>query len=83
MNSKSKRSTSQFYPLDPIRAQYLKMQKLGEGTYGDVFLAKERLTDKRVALKKLKGEFFDEGIPATAMREISVLKELNHCNIVW
>jgi serine/threonine protein kinase len=80
MNSKSRRNNSTL--IDPVRAQYQKMQKLGEGTYGDVFMALERSTNKRVALKKLKCEFFDEGIPSTAMREISVLRELNHPCIV-
>jgi serine/threonine protein kinase len=35
-----------------------------------------------VALKKIKLESDDEGIPSTAIREISLLKELNHPNVV-
>lgn len=34
------------------------------------------------ALKKIRLESEDEGIPSTAIREISLLKELNHPNIV-
>jgi cyclin-dependent kinase len=33
-------------------------------------------------LKKIKLETEDEGIPSTALREISILKELDHPNIV-
>lgn len=35
-----------------------------------------------MALKKIKLEHADEGIPSTAMREIALLQELNHPNIV-
>ena len=56
--------------------------KLGEGTYGVVFKAKDTHTGETVALKKIRLENEDEGMPSTAMREISVLKELKHPNIV-
>ena len=48
-----------------------------------VFRARDRTTKDIVALKKIKLENEDEGIPSTALREISILKELNpHPNIV-
>jgi serine/threonine protein kinase len=47
-----------------------------------VYKAKDKRTDKVVALKKIRLEFEDEGVPSTAIREISLLKELTHCNIV-
>jgi serine/threonine protein kinase len=65
-------------PLD----KYEKQQKVGEGTYGVVYKARDRLTNKLVALKKIRLEHEDEGVPSTAIREISVLKELQHPNIV-
>lgn len=34
------------------------------------------------ALKKIRLESEDEGIPSTAIREISLLKELQHPNVV-
>jgi len=43
---------------------------------------KNRLTGELVALKKIRLEAEDEGIPSTAIREISILKELQHPNIV-
>jgi serine/threonine protein kinase len=57
-------------------------EKLGEGTYGVVFKARDRDTDQIVALKKIRLENTDEGIPSTAIREISLLQELRHPNIV-
>ena len=58
------------------------MEKVGEGTYGVVYKAKDRVTGEIIALKKIRLEAEDEGIPSTAIREISLLKELQHPNIV-
>lgn len=62
--------------------RYQKLEKIGEGTYGVVYKAKDRGTGEVIALKKIRLEAEDEGIPSTAIREISLLKELQHCNIV-
>ncbi|KAF9358648.1 Cyclin-dependent kinase 3, partial [Mortierella sp. NVP85] len=61
---------------------YQKMEKIGEGTYGVVYKAYQSGTDKAVALKKIRLENADEGVPSTAIREISLLKELKHINVV-
>lgn len=61
---------------------YQKIEKIGEGTYGIVFKAKARSTGEIVALKRIRLETEDEGIPSTAIREISILKELQDPNIV-
>ena len=47
-----------------------------------VFKATDAVTNEIIALKKIQMELDTEGIPATAMREICILKELNHPNIV-
>lgn len=54
------------------------------GTYGVVYKARDLSTpDQRiVALKKIRLEAEDEGVPSTAIREISLLKEMNNPNIV-
>ncbi|KAJ3015559.1 Cyclin-dependent kinase 2, partial [Thoreauomyces humboldtii] len=62
--------------------KYDKMEKVGEGTYGVVYKARNRETGEIVALKKVKLETEDEGVPSTAIREISLLKELEHPNCV-
>ncbi|KAJ1654398.1 Cyclin-dependent kinase catalytic subunit [Dispira simplex] len=61
---------------------YIKVEKVGEGTYGVVYKARERTTGRIVAMKKIRLESEDEGVPSTAIREISLLKELDHENIV-
>jgi len=61
---------------------YAKLEKVGEGTYGVVYKAKDLTTGNVVALKKIRLEAEDEGVPSTAIREISLLKELDNDNIV-
>jgi len=61
---------------------YIKVEKIGEGTYGVVYKGKHKKTGKVVALKKIRIENEDEGVPSTAIRELSILKELVHPNVV-
>ena len=61
---------------------YEKLEKVGEGTYGVVYKCRDRITGQIVALKKIRLETEDEGVPSTAIREISLLKELEHPNVV-
>uniref|UniRef100_A0A914RT85 Cell division protein kinase 5 n=1 Tax=Parascaris equorum TaxID=6256 RepID=A0A914RT85_PAREQ len=51
-------------------------------TYGTVFKAKNRETHEIVALKRVRLDDDDEGVPSSALREICLLKELKHENIV-
>lgn len=62
--------------------KYEKLEKIGEGTYGTVFKAKHKETLEIVALKRVRLDEDDEGIPSSALREICLLKELKHKNIV-
>ena len=52
------------------------------GTYGIVYKVCHRPTSQIYALKKIRLEGEDDGVPATAIREISILKELRHQSIV-
>jgi hypothetical protein len=51
-----------------------------QGTYATVFKGKSRLTDNLVALKEIRQEH-EQGAPCTAIREVSLLKDLKHANI--
>jgi serine/threonine protein kinase len=68
--------------------RYKKIEKtnpdstLGEGAYGVVYKAIDMLTNRAVALKKIRIEIEDEGIPTTALREIVLLRQLEHPNVV-
>jgi negative regulator of PHO system len=60
---------------------YIKLEKLGEGTYATVYKGQSRRTNEVVALKVIRLDV-EEGAPSTAIREISLMKELKHNNIV-
>lgn len=61
---------------------YQTIDKIGEGSYGIVYKAQHRESGMVVALKKIRLETEKDGVPATAIREIALLKELDHPNIV-
>ncbi|GMT32759.1 hypothetical protein PFISCL1PPCAC_24056 [Pristionchus fissidentatus] len=63
-------------------ARYDDLQRVGEGTYGVVYKAVCKQTRRLYALKKIALDRDSEGVPSTCIREISLLKELNHNNIV-
>lgn len=68
--------------MNQQKDRYEKIDKIGEGTYGVVYKAKDLKTNATVALKKIRLLADEEGIPSTAIREISLLKELQHVNVV-
>ncbi|PNS99567.1 hypothetical protein POPTR_016G142800v4 [Populus trichocarpa] len=57
--------------------KYEKLEKVGEGTYGKVYKAKDKLTGQLVALKKTRLQMDEEGVPPTALREVSLLQMLS------
>ncbi|KAI1027958.1 hypothetical protein LB504_013084 [Fusarium proliferatum] len=62
---------------------YEKLNDIEEGTYGWVARATNKATGKVVALKRLKLEPQDRnGLPVTGLREIQILKDCQHRNIV-
>lgn len=61
---------------------YEKLNDIEEGTYGWVSRARDTATGEVVALKRLKMEGNQDGVPVTGLREIQTLKDCNHINIV-
>uniref|UniRef100_A0A2K6SWL7 Cyclin dependent kinase 12 n=1 Tax=Saimiri boliviensis boliviensis TaxID=39432 RepID=A0A2K6SWL7_SAIBB len=55
---------------------------IGEGTYGQVYKAKDKDTGELVALKKVRLDNEKEGFPITAIREIKILRQLIHRSVV-
>ncbi|GIY53518.1 cyclin-dependent kinase 9 [Caerostris darwini] len=70
------------YPFCEEVSKYEKLAKIGQGTFGEVFKARHRITKKVVALKKVLMENEKEGFPITALREIKILQLLKHENVV-
>ncbi|GIX78654.1 hypothetical protein CDAR_370061 [Caerostris darwini] len=61
--------------------QYVTLNHLGDGTYGDVVLGKRLDTGEKVAIKKMKKKYYswDE---CMSLREVKSLKKLSHANLV-
>lgn len=66
---------------DSKSSDYQKIEKVGSGTYGAVYKAKNIKTQKIVAIKRIKISLDTEGIPSSALREIAILRNLKHENI--
>ncbi|KAK0557689.1 TFIIH complex serine/threonine-protein kinase subunit kin28 [Tilletia horrida] len=65
-----------------VRNSYAKIEKVGEGTYASVFLAKNVHTEAKVAIKMIKVVSNADGMDMTALREVKFLKELKHPNVI-
>lgn len=60
---------------------YKNLKQIGSGVYGSVYKG-EAPTGKAVALKFLRLENERDGLPITAVREIKLLKHMNHPNVI-
>jgi serine/threonine protein kinase len=63
--------------------QYDLVDVIGEGVYGTVHLGRARDTGEQVAIKQLKlDDDTADGVPAHIIREVSLLRDFIHPNIV-
>jgi len=61
--------------------KYQKVENIATGGYGSVFKVKEiNNPTKFLAVKKMK--ILEDGIPTFALREIAILKQLDHPNVI-
>ena len=66
-----------------ILNNYAILTFLGEGSFGSVKLARDKLTNEKVAIKILeKKKFVDKEEEYLVKREIDILKKLNHLNVI-
>ncbi|KAH8887482.1 Pkinase-domain-containing protein [Thozetella sp. PMI_491] len=75
------RARSSFVGCSKIH-DYEVLNKLGEGTFGEVHRARSRKTGVAVALKKIIMHNERDGFPITSLREIKLLKLLSHKNVL-
>ncbi|XP_055686872.1 cyclin-dependent kinase 10 [Lutzomyia longipalpis] len=63
-------------------SEFEKLNRIGEGTYGIVYRARDTKTNEIVALKKVRMDQEKDGLPISGLREIMILKTCQHENIV-
>ncbi|CAA2966486.1 probable serine threonine- kinase At1g54610 [Olea europaea subsp. europaea] len=67
----------------PRRANtFEKLDKIGQGTYSNVYKARDLITGKVVALKKVRFDNLEPETVAFVAREILILSRLNHPNVI-
>lgn len=73
--------------LDELRKSHDRIQLVGSGTFGDVFVAEEKATKEKVAIKRLKKSVNNNNSSSSSYnilmeREISILRSLSHVNVM-
>ncbi|XP_014814998.1 PREDICTED: cyclin-dependent kinase 4 [Calidris pugnax] len=59
-------------------AQYEPVAEIGVGAYGTVYKARDRASGRFVALKNVRVTGTENGLPLSAVREVALLKRLEH-----
>lgn len=65
--------------------RYEKINFIGEGQFATVYKARDKETNREVAIKKIKigtAQEAQDGVNRTALREIKLLQELHHDNVI-
>ncbi|XP_017839458.1 cyclin-dependent kinase 10 [Drosophila busckii] len=63
-------------------SEFEKLNRVGEGSYGIVYRARDTRNGEIVALKKVRMDQEKDGLPVSGLREIMILKQCQHENIV-
>ena len=64
------------------KTRFTDKQLLGQGTYGKVYKAKDNLDGQDVAIKIMKLEQEENGISQSNLREVSIMKSIDHPNLL-
>lgn len=68
--------------MSVVALKYTKEKKVGEGTYAEVFVGRNKDDDTPIAVKMIKVANFTDGLDMSAIREIKFLQEMRHPNVI-
>eukprot|EP01082_Thalassiosira_pseudonana_P012723 g11136.t1 g11136 contig5:185420-186957(+) len=84
-NNNGRRGNAMEVPDDePNLDGYARTDLIGQGAYGTVYRGTQRSTNRTVAIKRIPyaDSTPEGGVPCNVIREISLLRELTHNNVV-
>lgn len=61
---------------------WIKEEKIGSGAYGDVYKGFNKITGTSIAIKKIKVIKYNYGISPEVLKEVILLRGLDHENII-
>ena len=76
------RSNEKVHGVTRFANNYRVEKKFGQGTFGSVYKGVHLETQREVAMKRILINEENDLFPITAQREITILKKLNHKNII-
>ena len=76
------RSNEKVHGVTKFADNYKVEKKFGQGTFGSVYKGIHLETQREVAMKRILITEENDLFPITAQREITILKKLNHKNII-
>ncbi|KAJ3074973.1 Cyclin-dependent kinase 10 [Podochytrium sp. JEL0797] len=82
LRSQPMANTATFFGQCSSVKHFEKIGRVGEGTYGVVYKARDSRSQRLVALKRIRMDREQDGLPISSLREIALLRSLRHENIV-
>ncbi|SCU85647.1 LAFA_0D16908g1_1 [Lachancea sp. 'fantastica'] len=76
------RQNERVYGCTVFQNRYKEDKKLGQGTFGEVYRGVHLETQRQVAMKRTIVKAEKDLFPITAQREITILRKLNHKNVI-
>ncbi|SCV02122.1 LAMI_0G16094g1_1 [Lachancea mirantina] len=76
------RLNAKVYGCTAFSGIYKEEKKLGQGTFGEVYMGVHLETQRQVAMKRIIVKAEKDLFPITAQREIMILRKLNHKNVI-
>ncbi|QLL33736.1 hypothetical protein HG536_0F00610 [Torulaspora globosa] len=70
------------YGCTKFSGHYKEEKKLGQGTFGEVYKGTHLETQRQVAMKRIIINVEKDLFPITAQREITILRRLDHKNVI-